>query len=184
LQTNFFFFIQAIQASSVVERSTGWAKLFVEHSTAKLDTNCQNRKVRENKLGRIKATRASQRKYFQRIHDTYFGMRRLSSLQDSFEYAWEYSLQKKGWMYTYIHIEGFRFIELKLNSGWPDWANFRLLSDCLLWEFFKVHTEEAQIFCVGTHSYDKCYVWFFLQKMVWATFWAIFYKLIWSPSLN
>jgi hypothetical protein len=31
-------------------------------------------------------------------------------------------------------------------SGWPDWANFRLLGDCFRWEVFK-NTKIAHIFC-------------------------------------
>jgi hypothetical protein len=64
-----------------------------------------------------------------------------------------------------------------LPTGWPDWAKFRLLGDCLLWAgFLKITEVPSPNFC--PHSSTK-YVNFvlILQKMCLATFWAIFFKI-------
>jgi hypothetical protein len=57
-------------------------------------------------------------------------------------------------------------------AGWPDWANFRLLSKTLLGAVFWKHTQVAQKF-ISTFSTVKV-VHKFWPKMVWATFWVIF----------
>jgi hypothetical protein len=61
-------------------------------------------------------------------------------------------------------------------------VNFRLLGDCLLWAFFMKITEVDKIFVQLFSTVPLSYV-LTLSKMGMATFWAIFHKLIWSPSL-
>jgi hypothetical protein len=70
------------------------------------------------------------------------------------------------------------------KSGWPDWANFRPLVDCLLWAVFKTERCSPKFLSYALFSQEKIMHTFILQKMVWATFWAIFHKLIWSPWYN
>jgi hypothetical protein len=36
-------------------------------------------------------------------------------------------------------------LQYTLQAGWPDWANFRLLGDCLLWVVFVKIAEIAQL---------------------------------------
>jgi hypothetical protein len=52
-----------------------------------------------------------------------------------------------------------------------DWANFRSLGDCLLWAgFFKLKkVDDIFRLLLPTIGYALS-----LQKMAWATFWAIF----------
>jgi hypothetical protein len=61
------------------------------------------------------------------------------------------------------------FIKLALWPGWPDWANFRLLGDCLLWVVLNI-TDLAQMF-VLLFSTENVLI---LTKKDWATFWEIF----------
>jgi hypothetical protein len=67
-----------------------------------------------------------------------------------------------------------------LVAVWPDWANFRPLSDCYFGQFLK--TEESHIFEVYFFN-GKGYALYYDEKKVWATFWALFHKLVWSPCL-
>jgi hypothetical protein len=57
------------------------------------------------------------------------------------------------------------------HPGRPDWANFRLLGNCLVWVVFLKITKLAQNFW-ATFSQKSC----FRQNtyMDWAKFWAIF----------
>jgi hypothetical protein len=71
-------------------------------------------------------------------------------------------------IYSQTHAVGIRShglnlkFQQRLRPRWPDWVNF--------WAaFFHWHKEV------------KYYFW---PKVVWATFWAIFNKLIWSPWLR
>jgi hypothetical protein len=64
-------------------------------------------------------------------------------------------------------------LQYTLQAGWPDWANFRLLGDCLLWVVFVKIAEIAQL--IGQLFYTVKVVHYFLQKVVWATFWATFW---------
>jgi hypothetical protein len=67
-------------------------------------------------------------------------------------------------------------------AGCPDWANFRLLGEFLLWAVFLKITKVAHvlgyIFSTVIFMY---YVSILTENMEWATIWAIFQKLIWSP---
>jgi hypothetical protein len=69
---------------------------------------------------------------------------------------------------------------VKWAPGWPDWANFRLLGDCLLWIGFLKVTEAAELF--GLLITKVKFMFKSWQKTGWATFWAIsFHQHIWSP---
>jgi hypothetical protein len=57
-----------------------------------------------------------------------------------------------------------------LPAGWPDWANFRPLGGCLLWEFFKI-TEVAQMFGLLFAQYKLC-MYLLWHSMGWATHWV------------
>jgi hypothetical protein len=61
-------------------------------------------------------------------------------------------------------------------SGRPVWANFRLLGDCL-------HITQATFKKSGC-IFDGKLIDRRMTKMGWATFWAIFFRLIWSPWLG
>jgi hypothetical protein len=58
-------------------------------------------------------------------------------------------------------------------AGWPDWANFRLLGNCLLWAIFKKFQTSPKILCCGFPRYKSCSI--FDLEMGWATFWATFF---------
>jgi hypothetical protein len=58
------------------------------------------------------------------------------------------------------------------QAGWPEWANFRLLGDCLLWAVFLKFTDVAHVFGLR-FSTDKIKYWVW-HKMGRPTFRAIF----------
>jgi hypothetical protein len=47
------------------------------------------------------------------------------------------------------------------------------------WKFLKIYRNSPQFLATFYQSIDD--VIYFHEKMVWATFWAISHKLIWSP---
>jgi hypothetical protein len=63
------------------------------------------------------------------------------------------------------------FNPLSSLPGWPDWANYRLLSDYLLWTFFLI-TIVVWMFGLLFFHGKSCVI--VLTKMSWAIFWAIF----------
>jgi hypothetical protein len=79
------------------------------------------------------------------------------------------------------HLSKFHiFSTIRSGSGWPDWANFRLWVGCFI----------SGRFFGNDRSRLRNLAYFFpLKKLhtnfgpntVWATFWAIFHKHIWSP---
>jgi hypothetical protein len=81
-----------------------------------------------------------------------------------------------------------KIVIITSTPGWPDWANFHLLGDCLhaLGSCLKV-LEVAQILWLFYHSKNyvliyKCVICLhvcttnmYWTKMGWTTFWAIFF---------
>jgi hypothetical protein len=72
------------------------------------------------------------------------------------------------------------------RTGWPDWANFRLLGGCFLWSVCLKITKIAQIL---SHYFTVKVINKIWPKMGWATFWAMFSKthlviLLPEPSLT
>jgi hypothetical protein len=64
------------------------------------------------------------------------------------------------------------FKTLTLDSGWPDWANFRALGDCFLWAvFWKLQKKHRYLYCLCPRKKlrIKCD-----EKWVGLTFLAIF----------
>jgi hypothetical protein len=57
-----------------------------------------------------------------------------------------------------------------LQAGWPDWAYFRLLGDCLLWavtKITKVHREKVS----ATFFRGKSYVLILQKNVLVLRFW-------------
>jgi hypothetical protein len=65
-----------------------------------------------------------------------------------------------------------------LRAGWPDWANFRPLGDCLLWAVF-FHLQKYLIYFPRWSSWINID-----QKWIGQNFGLLFHKLIWSPWLR
>jgi hypothetical protein len=64
--------------------------------------------------------------------------------------------------------------------GWPDWSNFRLWCDCLIWVVFVKITEVAQ-------KWGSFFPWCnanidFYRKWTGQHFGPLFYKRIWHPG--
>jgi hypothetical protein len=62
------------------------------------------------------------------------------------------------------------------RAALPDWANFRMSGDCLLWPVFLWKI-------LVTFFHGESYV-SICTKIAWATFRPIFHKLIWSPCFR
>jgi hypothetical protein len=71
-------------------------------------------------------------------------------------------------------------VERKRWTGWPDWANFRLMGGCLLWVVFFKIAEVAHTYVL---HFSKCisYIFIFAKKRDGLHFGRLFHKLIWSP---
>jgi hypothetical protein len=85
-----------------------------------------------------------------------------SDVRISREKHWRESIKARALHVKYAHTP----------SGRPDWANFRLLGDCLLWPVLLKMTKFWATLFHGKFMYIHTY--WFRQKMEWATFWAIF----------
>jgi hypothetical protein len=71
------------------------------------------------------------------------------------------------------------FIPRTYKPGWPDWAIFRLLGDCLLWTVSLKMTKVTQFFWATLSTLEVIYLsW---QKWAGLHFGRFFYKPIWSP---
>jgi hypothetical protein len=71
-----------------------------------------------------------------------------------------------------VFAEHQRTPECNLGAGWPDWAKFRVLCDCLLWVVSFFNAEVGQI-VRATFSHGKIYALIAI-RLGWATFWASF----------
>jgi hypothetical protein len=65
---------------------------------------------------------------------------------------------------------------LKSSSrpGWPDWANFRPMGDCLLFRYFENYRSSPYFWLLFPRL--RLYI-NFDKKMNWASFWAIFSQI-------
>jgi hypothetical protein len=93
-------------------------------------------------------------------------------------------LYDKNRFYPYNTIGWIVKIDLKLGpgAGWPDWAN---LDDCLFWTvlfyfglFYENYKSSPNLLCTFYNGNNNVLL---LTKKGWATYWANFHKLIWSP---
>jgi hypothetical protein len=68
-----------------------------------------------------------------------------------------------------IHCSSPSFSFHELRPGWPDWANFRPLGDCLQRQSILNYRSSPNSLAILSHG--KIYV-YFSTKNVWAAFWA------------
>jgi hypothetical protein len=67
----------------------------------------------------------------------------------------------------------------RLKPGWPDWANFRLLGDSLLWAaFWKLQYIISQMFGLLFCTVPTRYVLILTKRVLDKTFLGDFYKLM------
>jgi hypothetical protein len=73
-------------------------------------------------------------------------------------------------------------LQAYIQAGWPDWANFRLSSGCLLWVFLRIWQKSLKIMAYFIPMYQICI--YFNKKLVGLHFGRHVHKLIRSPSLQ
>jgi hypothetical protein len=74
-----------------------------------------------------------------------------------------------------LSFENWCKIFFRSYPGWPDWANFRLFGDCLLWAVLLKMTKVAKI--LGYFIYGKIDI----NALGYIHFGWLFHELIWSP---
>jgi hypothetical protein len=70
------------------------------------------------------------------------------------------------------------------NSGWPDWANFRLLDDCLLWLVILKIAQIAKKILATFSRGASCVFVLAKHGLGYLHFGRFFHKLIWSHWRN
>jgi hypothetical protein len=68
---------------------------------------------------------------------------------------------------------------LKLVSGWPDWANFRLIEKSLFGADCFNYISSPYVW--ATLSQWNNWVFILAKKCFWLHFGQVFHKIIWSP---